>query len=81
MDNAEPSSSRAAVHRSCESLAASSPSNSMDLGTAAGQQGRGGGFVDPDDVDVNLEGEDSGWGEQNDILSYVQSKVHNKNKY
>ena len=40
-----------------------------------GQQGRAGGFADPDDVEVNLQGQDSAWGEENDILTYVQSKV------
>ena len=42
----------------------------------AGQPGREhGGFADPDDVEVNLEGQNSAWGEENDILTYVQSKV------
>ena len=40
-----------------------------------GQQGEAGGFADPDDVEVNLGAQDSGWGEANDILTYVQSKV------
>lgn len=40
-----------------------------------GQQDRAGGFADPDDVEVNLEKEGSGWDEANDILTYVQSKV------
>lgn len=40
----------------------------------AGREG-GGGYADPDDVEVNLEGQDGAWGEENDILSYVQSKV------
>ena len=30
----------------------------------------------PEDVEVNLENEGSGWGEANDILTYVQSKVN-----
>lgn len=90
------------MHGSHESLAASSPSTSMHLGSGAGQQSRPGGFAhqgrqegfpkqaraeglagregdgayaDPDDVQVNLEGQDSAWGEENAILSYVQSKV------
>ena len=40
-----------------------------------GQQGRAGGFADPDEVEVNLEGQGSAWGEAEDILTYVQSKV------
>ncbi len=103
MDSAEPVARRAEIHGSHESLAASSPSTSMHLGTGAGQQSRpgafahqgrgqegfpkqaraeglagrkeGGAYVDPDDVEVNLQGQDSAWGEENDILSYVQSKV------
>ena len=48
----------------------------MDLqGQVTGQQGRAGGFADPDDVEVHLPGQDSAWGEENDILTYVQSKV------
>ncbi|KAL3135076.1 hypothetical protein ABBQ32_008021 [Trebouxia sp. C0010 RCD-2024] len=40
-------------------------------------RGRAGGFADPDDVEVNLEEgqQGSGWGEAEDILSYVQSKA------
>ncbi len=103
MDNAEPVPRRAEIRGSHESLAASSPSTSVHLGTGAGQQSRpgafvhqgrgqegfpkqaraeglaggegGGAYADPDDVEVNLEGQDSAWGEENDILSYVQSKV------
>ncbi|DBA78684.1 hypothetical protein WJX77_001730 [Trebouxia sp. C0004] len=102
MDNAEPVSRRPEMCGSHESLAASSPSTSMHLGSGAGQQSRPGGFAhqggqesfpkqaraeglagregggayaDPDDVEVNLEGQDSAWGEENDILSYVQSKA------
>ncbi len=76
MDNAELVPRRADMRGSHESLAASSPSNSMNLGTGAGHQDRAGSFADPDDVEVNLEGQDSAWGEEeNDILSYVQSKV------
>lgn len=44
-------------------------------GPGMGQQGRGGGFADPNDVEVNLEGQGGGWGEADDILTYVQSKV------
>lgn len=81
---------RAEMQGSCESLAASSPSHSMELrllppqqtrpaafpqGPGMGQQGRGGGFADPNDVEVNLEGQGGGWGEADDILTYVQSKA------
>ena len=101
-DNGEPVPRRAEIHGSHESLAASSPSTSMHLGSGTAQQSRpwgfahqgrqegftkqaraeglagregGGAYADPDDVEVNLEGQDSAWGEENDILSYVQSKV------
>lgn len=42
-----------------------------------GLQGRAGGFADPEDVEVNLEGgqQGSAWGEAEEILTYVQSKV------
>ena len=77
-----------------DSLAASSPSNSLDLGTATGpqltqqgpaggfthpltgQQGKTGAFADPSDVEVALQDQHAPWEqEDNDILSYVQSKV------
>lgn len=46
MDNAEPlSRRRAELTGSHESLAASSPSHSMDLGVLTGQQGRPSGFA------------------------------------
>ena len=74
MDQDRAAGRREAVHGSHESLAASSPSNSIQLG-GTGQQARGAAFVDPDDVEVNLEGQHGAWGEENDILTYVQSKV------
>lgn len=46
-------------------------------GPVARQQGRARAFADPEDVKVELEGQDSAWGEENDILTYVQSKVRN----
>ena len=67
---------RAELRGSHESLAASSPSQSMDQKKPlTRQQGRAGGFANPDEVEVILEGQDSAWGEETDIISYVQSKV------
>ena len=74
MDDAEHVSRRAEMCGS-ESLAVSSPSTSMNLGSAAGPQGRAGGYTDPDDVDLSLEPQDGALDVENDILTYVQIKV------
>lgn len=51
------------------------PKQGRSQGFAGQPGGEHGAYADPDDVDVNLEGQHSAWGEEEDILTYVQSKV------
>ena len=72
-DDRDPAREGPELRGSHESLAASSPSHSHNPGAMAPQQGRAEGVADPDAV--NLDVPPGAWGEESDILSYVQNKV------